>query len=50
MSAAEDQDIAQLSVQTIEGMRTDESFALFFELVSGSSERSSVSEPFLPRK
>ena len=48
--SAEGQDIAQLSVQTLEGMRTDESFALFFELVSRSCESSSVSEPVLSRK
>ena len=50
MSAAEGQDIAQLSVQTLEGMRTDESFALFSDLVSSSCESSIVSEPVLPRK
>ena len=50
MSAAEGEDIAQLSVQTLEGLRTDESFALFFELVSRCRESSSVSEPVLPRK
>ena len=50
MSAAEGQAVAELTVRTLKGMRTEESFAMFFELVNRFREMSGTDSPVLPRK
>ena len=50
MSAAEAQEIAQLTVDTLKGMRNDDAFKLFFQLVESICERTNTEEAILPRK
>lgn len=50
MSAAEGQAVAKLLVCTLQGMRTEESFTLFFKLVEQYRQQYDVKNPELPRK
>lgn len=50
LSAAEGQEIAQISLETLIGMRTNEAFSLFFKLVEQSRKHTDTDEPVLPRK
>lgn len=50
MSAAEGQELAALTTRTLEGMRTEESFVLFFNLVNRLHELVGTEPPALPRK
>ena len=50
MSALNGQRLAKLTVETLEGMRTNESFDLFFESVKKKATKFDVEEPTLPRK
>ena len=50
MSALSGQRLANLTVETLEGMRTSESFDLFFESVKKKATKLEVEEPTLPRK
>ena len=50
MSAAEGQAVAELTVRTLKAMRTEESFAMFFDLVNRFHEMSGTDSPVLPRK
>ena len=50
MSAAEGQAVAELTVRTLKGMRTEESFALFFDLVDRFRVVTGTDPPVLPRK
>ena len=50
MSAADGQEIAQMSLETLKGMRTDEVFSLFFALVGQSCQHAGTNEPVRPRK
>lgn len=49
-SAAEGQAVTELTVRTLKGMRTEESFALFFDLVDRFRELNGTDPPVLPRK
>ena len=50
MSAAEAQEIAKLTVDTLKGMRNDDAFKLFFQLVESIREKTDTEEASLPRK
>ena len=50
MSAADGQEVAELTMHTLQGMRAEEYFILFFEAVKKSSERYGTELPTLPRK
>ena len=50
LSAAEAQSIAADSIDTLKGMRSDEKFKLFFQLVESLRVRLDCEEPVLPRK
>ena len=50
MSAAEAQVIAKLTVDTLKGMRNDDAFKLFFQLVESICEKTDTEEASLPRK
>lgn len=50
LSAVEVQGIAELTVETLVSMRTDEAFDLFFELVEHIRKVIDTNEPSLPRK
>ena len=50
MSAAEAQEIAKLTVDTLKGMRNDDAFKLFFQLVESIHEKNDTEEVSLPRK
>ena len=50
MSAAEGQVVAELTVCTLKGMRTEESFAFFIDLVNRLREVAGTDPPVLPRK
>ncbi len=50
LSAAQAQDIAELTIKTLRGMRTDEAFELFFDLVEHLRNHTNTEEPSLPRK
>ena len=50
MSAAEGQAVAELTVRTLKAMRTEASFALFFDLVGRFRELTGTDPPVLPRK
>ena len=50
LSAVQAQTIADLTVKTLKGMRTDEAFDLFFKLVQQLSDKTNTAEPSLPRK
>ena len=50
MWAADGQEIAQMSLETLKGMCTDEAFSLFFALVGQSCQHAGTNEPVLPLK
>ena len=50
MSAAKGKAIADLTTRTLEGMRTEDSFDLFFKLAKSLHERVGTEPPALPRK
>lgn len=50
MLAAQAQDIVELTVNTIKGIRTDEAFELFFQVVEHLRSLTETEEPTLPRK
>lgn len=50
MSAAEGQEIAHMTVQTLQTLRSDQSFDLFWSKVNHFASSHDVSEPQLPRK
>ena len=50
ISALEGQRLANLTVDTLKGMRTREAFDLFFELTKKKAAKLDVEEPMLPRK
>ena len=50
MSALSGQRLANLTAEILEGMRTSESFDLFFESVKKKATKLDVEEPTLPRK
>ncbi len=50
MSTSEAQAIAKMTVKTLQKMRTDDMFKLFFLHVDNLCERTNTEEPFLPRK
>ena len=50
LSAAEGQHLAGLTVLTLQGMRSEEMFNLFFESLNKVIERIGVDGPALPRK
>ena len=50
MSAAEGQTITELTVRTLKGMRTEESFTLFFDHVERFRELNDTDLPVVPRK
>ena len=49
MTAAEGQKVAELSVQTLKSMRTDECFTTFFRFVNKLRQNNGVAEAVLPR-
>ena len=50
LSAAEAQAIAELTVKTLQMMRNDEAFSLFWELVKLTASKFDVGDPLLPRR
>ena len=44
------QQIAKYTIQTLQGMRTDDAFNLFYEHVDGLRQHTDTEEPVLPRK
>ena len=50
LSAAEGQEVAKLSLQTLKNMRNTDSFNLFFSLVEKFRQQTGGDEPVLPRK
>lgn len=50
LSSVEGHGIAMLTVKTLEGLRTDENFELFWQKVGRARERLEVEEPQLPRR
>ena len=50
LPAAEAQSIAEMTIKTLEGMRSDEAFDLFFKLVECDHKSTDTEEPSLPRK
>ena len=50
LPAAEAQSIAEMTIKTLEGMRSDEAFGLFFKLVECVRKSTDTEEPSLPRK
>lgn len=50
LSSAAGQELAELTVKTLQGMRSDQSFTQFFALVKKSSEQTDTGDPVLPRK
>ena len=50
LSAAQAQDIAEQTTKTLKGIRTDEAFELFFQLVERLRNSTNTEEPSLPRK
>ena len=50
MSAAEGQSVTSMVLATLEGLRTDEMFNLFFQCVKASARDLDVAEPNLPRR
>ena len=49
LSAAKAQIVAELSVKTLQMMRNDESFSLFWELVKLTASKCDIGDPVLPR-
>ena len=50
LSAAQAQDIVELTVKTLKGIRTDEAFEHFFQVVEHLRSLTETEEPTLPRK
>ena len=50
LSAADSQQLAQLTCNTLERLRNQESFSLLWSKVSGMQEKLQIDEPMLPRK
>ena len=50
LSATEGQEVARLTITTLKGMRTDEAFNMFFELVEKFRDKHDVGKSSLPRK
>ena len=50
LSAAESYHLAEMTVTTLEGMRTEEAFELFFDRLEILRQELSVEEPSLPRR
>ena len=50
LSAAEAQSIAADTIDTLKGMRSDDKFKLFFQLVESLRVRLDCEEPVLPQK
>jgi len=50
LSAAESQEVVQLSLQTLKDMRSADLFDLFFSLVEKICQQTGCDEPVLPRK
>ena len=50
ISASEVQEIAALTIKTLESFRNDESFFLFFELVKQSAKHTGTNDPIFPRR
>ena len=50
MSAAEAQEIAKLTVDTLKGVRNDDASKLFFQLVESIHEKTDAEKASLPRK
>ena len=50
LSAAEAQSIAQMTIKTLESMRSDDAFKLFFGLMEHVRESTGTDAPTLPRK
>ena len=50
MSAAAGQEIARMTVATLQSIRNDESYELFWEEVTSTAEQVDVDEPLLPRR
>ena len=50
LSAAQAQEIVELTVKTLNSIRTDEAFELFFEVVQRLQNQTETEEPTLPRK
>jgi len=50
MSASEVQEISKLTDDTLKGMRNDDAFKLFFQLVESLCEKNDTEEATLPRK
>ena len=49
MSAAEGQKIADMTIRTMNSIRTDESFLLFWKLIKQKASDLNINEPMLPR-
>ena len=50
ISAAEAQEVAKMTLETLKSLRTDANFKLFGENVSKIAENLNVNEPCLPRR
>ena len=50
MSAAEGQVIAKLTIKTLEKMRSEDNFKMFFQLVETLLVSTDTEEPCLPRR
>ena len=50
ISAAEGQKIAGLTVKTLQSLRTDSNFQLFWEKITREADQQQVNEPSLPRR
>ena len=50
MSAAEGQEVARMTISTLESLRDDASFPAFWEKVNAPLDRFDIQEPTLPRK
>ena len=50
LSAADSQQLAQLTCNTLERLRNQECFSLLWSKVSGMQEKLQIDEPMLPRK
>ena len=50
MSAAEGQEVARMTISTLESLRDDASFAAFWQKVNAPLDRFDIQEPTIPRK
>lgn len=50
LSAAEGQNVAAMAVTTLESLRTEDNFKLFFDRVTSSAAELDIDEPCLPRQ